>query len=57
MTSISNQRGGLRMKDEKDIIDEDLSILKQKITVFHEHVKGFQKEVWRRSSKRVSVPV
>ena len=46
ITSISSYRGGLRMKDEKDdVIDEEYRILEQKIKAFHEHVKGFQKDL------------
>jgi ribosomal protein S15P/S13E len=45
ITPMSSYCGGLIMKDEKDVIDEEFRILEHKIKVFHEHVKGFQKDV------------
>lgn len=42
---MSRHSGGLRMKNENNDIDEELRILEQKIKVFNEHVKGFQKNV------------
>ncbi|MEE8322281.1 MAG: hypothetical protein V3R57_01475 [Candidatus Bathyarchaeia archaeon] len=33
------------MKNENNDIDEELRILEQKIKVFNEHVKGFQKNM------------
>jgi hypothetical protein len=35
---MSRHRGGLRMKNENNDIDEELRILEQKIKVFNEHV-------------------
>ncbi len=40
---MSRHSGGLRMKKENNDFDEELRILEQKIKVFNEHVKGFQK--------------
>ena len=40
---MSRHSGGLRMKNENNDFDEELRILEQKIKVFNEHVKGFQK--------------
>ena len=42
---MSRHSGGLRMKNENNDFDEELRILEQKIKVFNEHVKGFQKNM------------
>jgi hypothetical protein len=50
---MSRHSGGLRMKNENNDIDEELRILEQKIKVFNEHVKGFQKK-WNKRALAIS---
>lgn len=48
LTPTSRHVGGCNMKDTtNDVTDEDWRILRHKIQAFHDHVKGFQKDLER----------
>jgi hypothetical protein len=54
---MSRHSGGLRMKNENNDIDEELRILEQKIKVFNEHVKGFQKNMEQACALAISFTI
>lgn len=54
---MSRHSGELRMKNENNDIDEELRILEQKIKVFNEHVKGFQKNMEQACALAISFTI
>ena len=54
---MSRHSGELRMKNENNDFDEELRILEQKIKVFNEHVKGFQKNMEQACALAISFTI